>query len=57
MDVLESKTDPEILRSILAEMAKAHNELRCARVDLEKAQSRMRFVLAAVNTMIERQGD
>lgn len=57
MDLLTDKTDHEIMTSVLAEMAKAHNELRCARADIEKAQSRMRFVLAAVNHLIERQGD
>jgi len=58
MDVLDTKTPDELLRSILAESAKAQNELRCAQTDLRKAQSRQQFVLALVNQMLDRlEGD
>jgi len=57
MDVLDSKTDKEITQSILAEVAKATNELRCAQQDLAKATSRLQFVLVLSNTLINRQGD
>lgn len=57
MDILDKKTDEELHKSILAEVAKARNELVCARSDLEKANSRLSFLLVVVNTLINRQGD
>jgi hypothetical protein len=55
MQVIDSKTTVELLRSLLAETAKATNELRCARGDIEKAQSRLQFTVAVLNEMINRQ--
>lgn len=57
MDLLENKTDKEILLSILAEIAKAKNEISCAKADIQKAQSRIAFLIVAANEMINRQGD
>lgn len=57
MDLLENKSDKEIVQSILAEIAKAKNELSCARADIQKAQSRLGFLIVAANEMIKRQGD
>lgn len=57
MDMLDRKTDEELLRSFLAEIAKASNELRCARGDIEKATNRINFLLVLANKLIERQGD
>ena len=57
MDVLDNKTDKQLLESLIAEIAKATNELKCARGDLDKAQSRIKFLLVLAHTMIERQGD
>jgi len=57
MDVLDQKTDQELLQSLIAETAKAQNEIKCAYKDLEKATSRIRFLLVVANTLIERQGD
>lgn len=57
MDVLDNKTDKELLQSLVAEIAKATNELKCARGDLDKAQSRIKFLLVLAHTLIERQGD
>ena len=54
MQILDNKTDGELLLSILAEVAKATNEVRCASADLVKAQKRLGFVLAVVNTLEER---
>jgi len=51
---IDSKTDSDLLRSLLAEVAKASNELRCARGDVDKAQSRMQFALAVLNELIQR---
>lgn len=57
MDVLDRKTDAEIHRTMLAEIAKANNEIRCAKGDLEKAHNRLNFLLVLANKMIERSGD
>lgn len=54
MKVIDTKTDLELLQSILAEIAKSNNEIRCARADLEKASSRLAFCIAVANEMIER---
>ena len=57
MDILDKKTDDELLRSMLGELAKATNEIRCAKGDLDKATSRLSFLLVLANTLIERQKD
>jgi hypothetical protein len=57
MDVLDTKTDKQLLESLVAEIAKATNEIKCARGDIEKAQSRIKFMLVLAHTLIERQGD
>jgi hypothetical protein len=57
MDVLDSKTDKQLLESLIAEIAKATNEIRCAKADIEKAQSRIKFLLVVAHTLIERQKD
>lgn len=57
MDVIDNKNDKELLESLIAEIAKATNELKCARGDLDKAQSRIKFLLVLAHRLIERQGD
>ena len=57
MDVLDKKTDLQLAQSLLAEVAKARNELKCAEQDLAKANSRLQFVLVLINTLINRLGD
>jgi hypothetical protein len=57
MDILENKSDQAILESILAEIAKSTNEIRCASGDIQKANSRMTFAIAAINHLINRQKD
>ena len=57
MDILDKKTDEELLQSMIGEIAKATNELRCAKGDLEKATGRLSFLLVVANKMLERQGD
>lgn len=51
---IDSKTDGELLRSLLAEVAKTTNELRCAQGDIQKAQGRMQFTVALLNELIQR---
>jgi hypothetical protein len=57
MDMLDSKTDKELLQSVLAELAKTSNELRCAKQDIDKITSRLSFLLVVTNKLINRQGD
>lgn len=57
MNVLDSKTDKELLESLIAEIAKATNEIRCAKADIDKAQSRIKFLLVLAHTLLNRQGD
>jgi hypothetical protein len=57
MEVIDSKTTNQLLLSLLAETAKATNELRCAQADVTKAQSRLQFSVAVLNQLIERTKD
>tara|TARA_R110000796_G_scaffold104919_2_gene214895 strand:- start:256 stop:432 length:177 start_codon:yes stop_codon:yes gene_type:complete len=54
MQIWETKTIPEILKSIEAEIAKAQNELRCAKADVEKASNRIAFTLSAIHNLNDR---
>jgi len=57
MDVLDTKSDKELLQSLLAEIAKARNEIKCAKGDIDKAQSRISFLIVVANELLNRQGD
>ena len=54
MDILDSKTNEELLRSLLAEIAKTSNELHCAQKDVDKAHNRLGFSLMVINTLLNR---
>ena len=54
MDIVDAKTDREILKSLLAELAKSKAELQCARNDLDKINSRISFNIVLANRLIER---
>lgn len=56
-EIIDSKSNKELLDSIVAEIAKATGELRCARGDIDKANNRIRFCLLLAHTLIDRQGD
>ena len=56
-DLIENKTDTELLQSIIAETAKASNEIACAKGDITKATSRLNFLVVLANKMINRTGD
>lgn len=55
--MFENVSDVQMLRSMLAEIAKANNEIKCARADLEKAQNRVNFLIMLTNKLIERKVD
>ena len=54
MDLLNTKTDAELLESLLSEIAKSRNEVNCAMKDLNKANSRLGFLLVLANSLIDR---
>lgn len=54
MDILDSKTDKDLIKCLLAEVAKARNELSCAKGDLDKANNRLNFLLVIANKLIDR---
>jgi hypothetical protein len=47
----------DIVDSLIAETAKALNEVRHAQDDLDKADSRLRFILAALHNLKMRNKD
>lgn len=53
-EFFDNKTDQELLTSLLAEVAKATNELRCSERDIKKATGRLQFAVMAINNMINR---
>lgn len=57
MDIIDSKNDTELLQSLIAETAKATNELKTAQNDIDKAKSRIKFALMLANKMIDRKKD
>jgi hypothetical protein len=57
MDLLQDKTDKELLQSLIAELAKATNEIKCARGDLDKAHGRIKFLVALTYELMNRKED
>jgi hypothetical protein len=55
--MFDNVSDKQMLRSMLAEAAKATNELKCAQADLDKAQNRISFLILLINKMIDRTKD
>lgn len=56
-EFFQDKTQQELLESLLAEVAKATNELRCGERDIRKANGRLQFAVMALNNMINREKD
>lgn len=55
MDILNNKSDSDLHKSIICEIAKSSNEIKCAKSDLDKANNRLTFALAIANTLLDRQ--
>jgi hypothetical protein len=53
-DIISSKTDQEILETLLKEAAKASNELTAVKNDVTKAQNRVKFSIMLINRLLER---
>lgn len=54
MQILNTLSKTEIAQTILAEVAKAKNEIRCAENDLKKASSRLGFLVAVANELLNK---
>jgi hypothetical protein len=57
MEVLQNKSTENLQQTMLAELAKSTNELRCATRDIEKASNRISFALVILNELLERDHD
>lgn len=57
MKIWNDHSIQEILTSIEAEMAKAQNEISCAKKDVEKASNRVAFVNSAIQNLKQRLQD
>lgn len=55
--LISGKSSKSLLESVLAEIAKATNEIRCAKRDITKAESRLSFLTVVANELINRTGD
>jgi len=53
-DLIDTKSDKDIIKSLLAELAKSKAELSCARNDLDKMNSRLSFSIVLVNRLLAR---
>jgi hypothetical protein len=57
MDVIDAKSDKQLIESLIAEIAKANNELKCARGDVEKAQGRISIFDAVRALVLDEEGN
>jgi len=55
--IFDDKPTMEVLRSLEGEVAKTLAELRCAKNDLTQAESRMKFALATIHYLKNRETD
>lgn len=55
MDVIDKKNNKELYDSLLAEIAKANNEIKCANADVAKAQNRLKFSSMVIHKLIDRE--
>ncbi len=56
-DIIDNKTNKELVESLIAEQAKAVNELRCSQNDITKAKNRLSFSLMLLNKITDRLTD
>ena len=54
MQILNTLTDKELQQTVIKEVAKARNELKCAEADMKKANSRLSFLVVLANELIHR---
>ena len=54
MKVLNTLTDKQLHETVIKEVAKARNELKCAGADMKKANNRLSFLIVLANELIQR---
>jgi hypothetical protein len=54
---LKDQTNYDIIESLLKEIAKASNEIKCAEGDIKKAQGRIGFALMLINMLHDRESE
>ncbi len=54
MEIWNRNTTQDILKSLETELAKAQNEINCAKGDVQKASSRVAFCLSAIHELKKR---
>jgi hypothetical protein len=54
MKIWNDHSIQEVLTSMEMEIAKAQNEIKCARADVEKASNRLAFITSAIHNLKER---
>ena len=54
MQILNNLNEEELNKTLVAEIAKARNELKCAQEDIKKANSRLSFLVAVSNELNNR---
>tara|TARA_R110002051_G_scaffold318711_1_gene401432 strand:+ start:944 stop:1168 length:225 start_codon:yes stop_codon:yes gene_type:complete len=54
MQILNTLTDKELHETVIKEVAKARNEIRCAEADMRKANGRLSFLIVLANELIQR---
>lgn len=52
--IFDDKPTKEVLQSLEGEIAKAMAEIRCGKTDLQQAESRLKFALATVHYLKDR---
>lgn len=52
--IFDNKPTGEVLASLEGEVAKALAEIRCGKTDLQQAESRLKFALATVHYLKDR---
>lgn len=57
MDIIKNNSTKDLLSSMIAELAKAQNEIRCAQRDVDKANKRISFCLSVINALQDRHKD
>lgn len=57
MEILDKQTTKQLVESLIKELAKTQNEIKCAQGDLNKASSRAKFLIMLANAINERLTD
>jgi hypothetical protein len=55
VNILDNKSTVEVLDSLLGEIAKSSNEIKCAQQDINKMQNRVSFAIVLINELKQRE--